>query len=179
MSKIYFIGDCHFGHKDIHLKFRKEFSSVEQHDSTIMYNILKRVTTKDVLWMLGDNFISKDSFRYIQIILPMVRQLNIVLGNHEHKDLLPFIYSLGITKDMLNIYGITKKYDAWISHAPVHPDELREKINIHGHVHTNTLKDHRYFNASCENIQYTPISLQEIKYFMNSFRSIENARNQI
>jgi len=33
--KHYFIADCHFAHSNIHLKFRKEFSSQEEHNETI------------------------------------------------------------------------------------------------------------------------------------------------
>jgi calcineurin-like phosphoesterase family protein len=61
------------------------------------------------------------------------------------------------------VAGIIKYKGFWLSHAPIHPEELRGKPNIHGHVHTNTLNDSRYFNASLENIGYKPVSIEEVR----------------
>lgn len=49
--------------------------------------------------------------------------------------------------------GLIKErtYKAWMSHSPIHPIELRNKPNIHGHVHDNTLSDNRYVNVSVDN----------------------------
>ena len=46
------------------------------------------------------------------------------------------------------------------------PDELKGKINLHGHIHL--IDDLRYFNVSMENIDYTPISLEEIRSIFKS-----------
>ena len=46
------------------------------------------------------------------------------------------------------------------------PDELKGKINLH--VHSNNIDDLRYFNVSMENIDYTPISLEEIRSIFKS-----------
>ena len=65
--------------------------------------------------------------------------------------------------------GLEKYKGAWLSHAPIHPAELRGKINIHGHVHyANVLDetgklDNRYFNVSLENTGGCPIALNVIK----------------
>jgi calcineurin-like phosphoesterase family protein len=39
---------------------------------------------------------------------------------------------------------------------------LRGKKNVHGHVHYKTIPDDRYLNVCCENINFTPISLEEV-----------------
>jgi calcineurin-like phosphoesterase family protein len=56
-----------------------------------------------------------------------------------------------------------------LTHIPVHYCELeyRFKKNIHGHMHEkvvlfNDKPDSRYINVSCEQINYTPIALEEI-----------------
>ena len=38
MAEVYFIGDGHFGHKNI-LNFRPEFKTIKHHDDTIIDNI--------------------------------------------------------------------------------------------------------------------------------------------
>ena len=60
-----------------------------------------------------------------------------------------------------------KYKEFWLSHAPIHPEELRDRINIHGHVHYKNIDDARYFNVSCENIGFKPISLENIRLKVN------------
>jgi len=64
------------------------------------------------------------------------------------------------------------------SHYPVYPtDEWDDKttkelrkifeglkcdLNIHGHVHSNTLDNRRLFNASIENIDFRPVKIKDI-----------------
>ena len=70
------------------------------------------------------------------------------------------------------VYSLLKYKEFWLSHCPIHPDELRGKLSLHGHTHNHNIDDPRYFNTSCENIDYTPISLHEIREIM----SIKNER---
>jgi calcineurin-like phosphoesterase family protein len=68
---------------------------------------------------------------------------------------------------------------AFLTHCPVHPQELeyRTSINIHGHLHeynvtkniirgtrdTNLgVPDKRYINVSCEQVNYQPKTLKEL-----------------
>lgn len=52
----------------------------------------------------------------------------------------------------------------WISHAPIHPEELRGKKNIHAHTHNYKIKDSfNYRSVSLEQINYTPISLHALQ----------------
>ena len=67
--------------------------------------------------------------------------------------------------------------DLVLSHVPVHPQSLwREKknsywINIHAHLHSgavmnlldDSLLDLKYFSVCVERINYTPISLEDIR----------------
>jgi calcineurin-like phosphoesterase family protein len=62
-----------------------------------------------------------------------------------------------------SVQSLVKYKGFWLTHAPIHPDELRGKMNVHGHVHTKTLADNRYFNVSCENVGYKPVCFDDIK----------------
>lgn len=62
-----------------------------------------------------------------------------------------------------DVQGFMKYKEFWLSHCPIHPAELRGKTNLHGHVHSATIDDVRYFNTSLENINYKPISLYMIR----------------
>ena len=70
--------------------------------------------------------------------------------------------------------SLTAKYGFWLSHAPIHPNELRGRKNIHGHVHNEAVTyydeifeieapDPNYINVCCDVTDYKPISLEEIR----------------
>jgi calcineurin-like phosphoesterase family protein len=60
-----------------------------------------------------------------------------------------------------------------LTHCPIHPSELeyRFPLNIHGHIHDKVvvldywtnIPDQRYICVSCERIDYTPKTLDELK----------------
>jgi calcineurin-like phosphoesterase family protein len=161
MSNVFFISDTHFGHNNI-CTHRPSFSNVNEHDEFIFNNIMETITKRDTLWILGDVCFTMETFKkYVVPISEKVSVLRICLGNHDNERIsAPTVADyVGIGAD---IYGITKYKNAWVTHAPLHPDELRNKINIHGHVHGHTLKDNRYVNVSCEAVNYRPIKFSTI-----------------
>ena len=166
---VWFVGDTHFGHRRI-TKYRPEFSSAKEHDDVILENILSTVKKRDVLWMMGDICFDLDSLENLVTIKKHVKQLNLVLGNHCHINFLDYVGKVD------NLYGITKKYGMWLSHAPIHPKELFGKPNVHGHCHNNDIGDDRYFCVSMERIDYRPISLESVK--RNLEKRENNEQNQ-
>ena len=51
----------------------------------------------------------------------------------------------------------------WVTHIPIHSDEMRGKFNIYAHTHNHVIDDWRYFCTSMEQINYKAVSLQEIR----------------
>ena len=167
MSKNFLIGDCHFGHNGITDKFRTEFANICEHDNTIHENIMSCSGKNNHLYMLGDIFFKQVEFNRLIDYANGFATVNVIMGNHDHKNLSKYASNF----DNVKCFGIIKKWKLWLSHAPIHPQELYRGLNVHGHVHKNTVPDPRYFNVSCENIGYKPISLQDV-------REIFNERNQ-
>lgn len=167
-AKVYVIGDLHFGHNNI-LKFRREFETVEEHNDTIHNNILAVASKKNTLWLMGDLVFKPNQIWRIEEYAKKFGKVNITLGNHDH----PKLVDVMSKYPNVSFHGLAKKYGFWFSHAPVHPQELYRCRSIHGHVHGNTLPDHKnYFNASCENVDYTPILLETIRDFMDDGRGM-------
>lgn len=154
MSRVYFISDLHIGHKNI-LKFSPERmgDSVEEHDFLLIECINQVVGKKDVLWLLGD--VCFDITK-----MPLFERLHcrtrLILGNHDKFDASVYL------KYFDKISGPVSYKGFWLSHHPIHPEELRGKPNIHGHVHSKTLNDPRYFNVCVENVM-CPIELTKIR----------------
>ena len=169
MSKVLVISDMHFGHRGI-IKFRKNFflknniASIEEHDQLICENILSCLNKRDILWILGDCFFSEDTYRYARAMAKACMQLNLVIGNHDtDKPERMEALKKGICEGVFWKVGtLFKAGPFWLSHAPIHPEELRGRKNVHGHVHYQTIRDPNYLNVCCENVNYFPVNLQDL-----------------
>jgi calcineurin-like phosphoesterase family protein len=164
MSIVRFIADLHLSHQN--MAKRRGFSTVEEHDEHIIAKWNSVVNKRDVTYILGDITMEKSA------PYPLLDRLNgikhIVLGNHDRrqdtKKLFDYAESVG---GMLNYKGI------FLTHCPIHPDELTYGIpkNIHGHIHDKVVMkmldgwevpDERYFCVSCEQVDYLPKSLKDL-----------------
>ena len=165
MTKHYFIGDTHFAHNNIHLKFRKEFSSDEEHNETIHNNILSTGNGNDCLWLCGDIFFKKSEMWRLKDYAKKFQRVYYILGNHDY----PLAWREAAQYKNVSVMGVENRWGLWISHAPLPQQELYRGNCIHGHLHTKVMtdldgnKDNRYRCVSCEQVNYTPISLCQIK----------------
>lgn len=165
---IWFISDAHFGHKNVANFGGRPVSGPIDNEHWITECWQSLVSNKtahdraDRVYCLGDMAFDEDS-------LHIIRQLNgvkfLIKGNHDH--------SSELERDVYaTIEGIFKYKGFWLSHCPIHPEELRGKPNAHGHVHTNTLADPRYFNLCVENLYAKfgrpMISLDELRGWADS-----------
>ena len=156
MSNIWFWGDIHGGHENIP-KYRKNFATEDESWNTIKENHHKKVTKRDHVFFMGDTVFTYD--RLVDLQSWTAAKKILILGNHCTEHL--HVKQLAGVFD--EIHGLVKYKEFWLSHAPIHPVELRGKYNLHGHVHYGSLDDHRYFNTCPEVNDYQPISLMEIR----------------
>ena len=188
----YYIGDTHFGHKNVLKDDSREngrdFVSIEEHDNLIIDNINKTVTPQDNLYFLGDVswYNPKETAELLERIKCKNRYL--LLGNHDRwaKD--------GRCKKMFQgIYDIKQLEDEGnhliLSHNPqmMWSGQHRGVIHLYGHLH-NSLEENDYqeflkeldnrikvrdgdrykplrsFNVGCmlDYMNYTPRPLKEI-----------------
>jgi len=168
MSKVFFIADTHFGHRAI-CKYRPIFSTAQEHDDIIIQNWNKVVTKKKYqVWILGDMCIKNKNYDMDKLINRLNGTIQVITGNHCH---LPYY-----ANSRININpALVKKYGFWLSHCPIHPDELRGKNNIHGHSHDGLIDDNRYYNVCVEHLNYVPIELEKIREY---FKKQENLNDR-
>lgn len=137
MEQHLFIADTHFGHSNIHEKFRTQFESQEEHDTYIHNNILEAGDKTKTLWILGDSFLKEREFWRLDEYRKKYQQVNIVLGNHCHTGLPRYIFRVDKggqpVFNNVNVFGVLKKFGFWLSHVPVPDYELYRGHNIHGH----------------------------------------------
>ena len=173
MSKVMFISDAHWGHKNI-LSFRPQFNTIEEHDSFILESILSDCNKRDTLYLLGDMVFADYAVAYIKEICNQVSNVHYILGNHDTDNTKRKECVKEIAQVVTSIQGVGSKRGFWYSHTPVAEWELRGKHNIHGHVHGKTRNDKRYVNVSCENTRFRPVKLEDI---VNGWRTWEDCHD--
>jgi calcineurin-like phosphoesterase family protein len=125
----YICSDLHLGHKNI-CKYRDEFNSDKSHDSFIKRGLEAIDGKKSMIFFLGDIALDYESLEFISRL--KARKV-LICGNHDLDRQVNKMSDLVEVYD--DIYGVYKYKGFWLSHAPIHPNELRGKKNIHGHTH--------------------------------------------
>jgi len=180
---IFFISDSHYGHEAPCSKFKRAdgsplraFSCAAECDEFQVEQWNKTVKPGDKVYHLGDVTMSKK-------FLPILYRLNgdkvLIKGNHDLEKITEY------TKYFYDVRGSHQFDGILLTHIPVHPQSLsRWGFNVHGHLHANRVMrtvwyengkdedtysaeeiDDRYYCVSVEQINYTPISLEEVKKF--------------
>ncbi len=169
MSIVRFIADLHLSHAN--MAKRRGFSSIEEHDEHIIAKWNSVVNKRDVTYILGDITMEKSA------PYPLLDRLNgikhIVLGNHDRRQDTKKLFQYAES-----VAGMIQYKGIMLTHCPIHPAELEYRVpkNIHGHIHDkvvmkdvyeygykiDTVPDERYFCVSCERVDYTPKSLEDL-----------------
>jgi calcineurin-like phosphoesterase family protein len=155
MSIVWITSDWHLGHANIS-KFRPRISSSEENDSLLIENYKSLIHKRDLVWFLGDVAFTNEALDKLSG-LPGEKRL--ILGNHDTDMKVTFkIFFDYFTK----IASLVSYKKAWLSHAPIHPDVLRGRINIHGHCHNNKIDDPRYINVCVDHTDMKPVKFQDL-----------------
>lgn len=172
MSQVRFIADLHLGHENMAIK--RGFKDAEEHDQHIKKCWNSVVHKKDTVYILGDVSMERKD------VYPFLNELNgrkiVILGNHDMRNHIHEL--LKYVDQVAGMMRYAKKGfpKIWLTHCPVHPMELlhRVRLNIHGHIHElSVLKhpsvadelddvDERYICVSCEHVDYTPKTLDQL-----------------
>lgn len=172
---IFFTSDHHFGHSKPYDTFtrdngkflRHEFANCQEGDEAMIDRHNAVVTDNDRVYFVGDVCFHK---RELYKVGRMKGRKVLIKGNHDLLEANDYLQYFDDIRGSHQFKGIL------ITHIPVHPQSLsRWGFNVHGHLHAHritetvqggiTEPDPRYFNVSVEQINYTPISLEEVKKF--------------
>lgn len=161
-DSVYFWSDLHLGHLNI-CKFREGYTSAEAHHEDIFSRLESVARFKNnTIYLLGD--VAFDA-KWLSRIGDLPATIHLVRGNHDAQ----YVKEQEAREQLLHwsydtVEGLKKYKGFWLSHAPIHPTELRGGLNIHGHVHYATLDDPRYINVCPENCAH-PVGLTELKHY--------------
>jgi calcineurin-like phosphoesterase family protein len=168
MSVVHFIADLHLGH--VNMAIKRGFNTVDEHDEYIISQWNKKVTKRDVVWILGD--VTMESSKSYPLLNRLNGMKKVILGNHDMPNDIP-----ELLKYVHSVAGMVRYKGIWLTHCPVHERELEFRVprNIHGHIHENLIMkldfngfddkwvpDDRYHCVSCEHVDYTPVTFKEL-----------------
>lgn len=172
----FYISDTHFGHDACCTRFKREdgtplrpFSCAQEADEEMVRRWNAVVSPNDKVYHLGDVAMRK---QFLSVLDRLNGKKTLIKGNHdifEARDYLKYFKEIHAVR-----YPETREFV--LSHIPLHPHSVREryKINVHGHLHANRITkdnskgqmtkiiDPMYFNVSVEQIDYTPISHDDL-----------------
>lgn len=165
MHDIWVISDTHFNHDNILTfisgvdgvsKVRPGFSDVEEMNETLIENWNKVVKPEDKIYHLGDLGMKE------KLLGPILDRLNgqkrLILGNHDGFKMAFYSKYFKKIMESRNMDGVL------MTHRPVFlgEHEAHLKVNLHGHIHEQNLKNPRYMNVSVEQTNYTPVHFDDV-----------------
>jgi calcineurin-like phosphoesterase family protein len=168
---IFFISDHHFAHSKPYNTFlrkdgsflRNEFANAEEGDQAIIDRHNAVVKDNDRVYFVGDVCFHR---KHLYKVGQMKGRKVLIKGNHDLLALKEYQEYFDDVRAIHQFSGLL------ITHIPVHEQSLgRWGFNVHGHLHWEVIRDKagnpdpRYFNVSVERVNYTPISLEEVKKF--------------
>lgn len=169
----FFTSDTHFGHTNI-LKFIdskgnkvRDFPTVEDMDEYIVKQWNSVVRPYDRVYHLGDVAWKKDAWLRVRDRLNGTKRLNI--GNHDDRFIRDYVNDF----QRVHLWRIFAEHGFTTSHVPLRLQNLRAKtfVNVHGHMHTETLDDPHYMNVCVEQNDYTPFHLDQVKQYVEKVRT--------
>ena len=176
---IYLTSDLHLSHSKSFIYEPRGFTSIEEHDKTIIKNFNSIVKPEDELYILGDLMLC-DNERGLEYLRQLNGNKHFVRGNHDNSTRCHLYSEIGIIDEGYATMLKYKKYYFYLSHYPTITSNGKIKslhqatCNLFGHTHSKALfyEDIPYiYNVSLDAHNCFPVSLDviidDMKDFMN------------
>ena len=151
------ISDTHFGHDKI--AQIRGWDSAASFEKDFISGYLSLVQEHHVVWFLGDILMGNEPSKLL-VDLPGIKHL--ILGNHDE-----FTHDQYLAAGFSSVRAMAFSASAGVvlTHYPVHPSYFSYRqegwINLHGHIHTETIPDHRYRNCCIDQFN-VPKTIEQI-----------------
>lgn len=169
---LFFTSDLHFCHNREFLYKPRGFSSIEEHDRTIVERWNSVVKPEDTVYILGDLMLNdnEQGMKYLN-------QLNgtkyFVRGNHDTDNRIKFYEAEGKNLHYLGAAEFFRyeKYHFFLSHFPALTGNLENEklsqmtLNLYGHTHqkTNFFEDRPYmYHVGLDSHDCYPVPVTQI-----------------
>lgn len=158
---MWYISDTHFGHRNAVEKHGRPFSSIEEHDETIIANWNSKVGKDEIVYVLGD-FWYRGQSAPINYIKRLKGKKILIAGNHDKKWLRVFG-----ARGFESVHQYLETENAVLFHYPIVEwnGEKRGVPHIFGHVHANHTPwcAPNSYNACVDINGWSPVTMEELK----------------
>lgn len=163
--KVFFIGDPHWGHRNIIKYCDRPFVDTEHMDNVIIENYNRVVSDDDIVFWLGDMFFcGSQRQEYIASRISKGRKI-LIRGNHDKGISNGKFMKLGFMPCRMYQWGTYL-----LTHEPISQDNMSILFNqyaiknVHAHTHTNDtgLDPTKYQCVSAELTNYTPLQFTDL-----------------
>lgn len=174
MSNIFVVGDYHFCHDKEFLWGSRGFSSIEEHDQTLIEHHNFVVKPEDIVYCLGDIMLQNNE-KGMENFSKLNGHFYIAIGNHDsnarielYKQYMESPTGIARIEDIQFAYRIRyMKKELYLSHYPTIVDNGEDQkpvFNIHAHTHS---KEHfsnypKCYCASIDSNRCFPILLPQV-----------------
>ncbi len=185
MRDIFFITDTHKNHSNI-IKFANSegivsrpnpftgnpFNDIREHNEMFFDEISKVVKPDSKVYHLGDViFGQRHMMGEMLSRMTAIGHWRLCPGNHDQ--IILKSPDLQVFFEKIEIWRIFKEHGFTASHIPLNEECFRGKtvVNLHGHVHKNSLNDPRYLNI-CPEVRKTfaPVHIDEIIKYVKDIK---------
>jgi len=169
MAEIFVISDTHFFHNNIIQYCGRPFGSAGRMNEFMVNQWNSVVKPEDKVYHLGDVYMGGERREVSQLLRALNGHKRLILGNHDNgKDQL-----LQDNFQKISMWRMFPEFGLLLTHVPVHRSSLHktgrndqpdfELVNVHGHIHNRNSPEGPYRNVSVEQINYTPINIEELR----------------
>lgn len=158
-KKHWVYSDSHYAHKRILEMSQRPFDNLQHMETEMIKRYNDLVDKVDIVYWLGDvSFANKEATR--DIISKMHGYKILIMGNHDWQKPREWWLDAGFAE--VSKYPLVVRKQFILSHQPMPMSDLTY-LNIHGHVHHETLDSIFHFNACVEVHDYSPVLLNDIE----------------
>jgi len=157
------------------MAIKRGFKDEFEHDKHVIKKWNSVVHKKDTTYILGD--VTMEAHKHYHLLDELNGRKIVILGNHDMRN-----HVSKLLNHVDQVAGMIKYSrrgypKMFLTHCPIHPMELDHRVglNIHGHIHEHvvtreednwgvavTVDDPRYVCVSCEQVDYTPKTIEEL-----------------
>ena len=160
----WFTSDTHFLDTDLK-RHNRPFQSPEEGFITMINNINSSVKEDDILWHLGDVYLTDyqdEARRYLSKI--KCKNIILIKGNHDDDNKLPILSNF-FRKILDEWQGEIEGIDLYMNHIPSKCP--KSKFCLTGHVHDAWKVRKNLINVGVDVHHYKPVSIEDIILYKN------------
>lgn len=119
----------------------------------------------DYVYHLGDVWMGRDEERHGKLMNRLNGKKSLIVGNHDRIDYL----CKGAWFRKVQMWKVFNEFNCLMTHVPIHKESIHERLieeggfNLHGHIHEKPSPRGPYFCACVEQLNYTPMNLEEVR----------------